>query len=394
MKNVTISRRKKKQSKNNQVVVYQGKGAYNTQTYGSTLSGNNISLFNAAWGGSGEYSLRQNSLYKSGRQVPFMHSANESVMIRHREYICDISASAAFTVQKAIDVNPGLSSSFPFLAAIANNFQEYRFRGLIYEFKSTSATSLVSGTNTAMGSIMMAAQYRADASQFTSKLELLNEMWSVDSVPSQNCILPIECDPRENPMGIQYIRTSTVTAVTDKKFYDLASVTVASVGSQATNVVGELWASYEVELFKPTLASSTGPLAGNAVHFGGGVCTAAAVYGVQFFQRGHGVDFVINSAAGTLTINGHSGQRYFVAICYRSATSADVAQVSLVGGTRIGNWNLDTEDSEEAGAITITNTLSQFIEATASAIVLTTTLAQVGTTNVDVHVIQVEDSYR
>lgn len=217
-----------------------------------TIAGNQFSkIF-----GFGSYSLKSNSVFdaKTQSQVPSVHSSNESVTFRHREYICDVSSSAAF-VQTTYAINPGLSLSFPYLSAVAQNFQEYQFKGLIYEFRSTSANALNS-TNTALGTIMMAAQYRADSTPFTDKQQLLNEMWSIDGKPSESMILPIECSPVENPLRIQYVRGSAVPAGQDQKLYDLAKVTVASYGSQATAVVGELWVSYDVLLRKPQLSSA------------------------------------------------------------------------------------------------------------------------------------------
>lgn len=207
--------------------------------------------------GLGAYKLSSNSLFNcsTGSQVPFMHSKSESVVFRYREYIGDISSSTAFALS-TYAVNPGLSATFPYLSTIAACFQEYKFRGLVYEFKSTGATALVSGTNTAMGTISLVAQYRADAAILTNKQEVLNEMWSADGRTSDSFILPIECAPRENPLSVQYVRTGSYTG--DQKLYDLCTVSVASVGSQAANVVGELWASYEVELFKPALSPTGG----------------------------------------------------------------------------------------------------------------------------------------
>jgi len=208
--------------------------------------------------GSGDYTM-QNTCWNASSQVPIMHSANESVVIKHREYIADISmAGAPFTLQ-TFNINPGLSASFPYLSAIASNFQQYRFKGLVFEFKTTSATALVSGTNTAMGSVMLAVQYRSDAPNFATKTQLLNEMWSVDTVPSTNVVLPVECAPAETVLTHQYIRTGGV-GTGDIKMFDLGLLSVATQGGQSgqNNIVGELWVSYDVELLKPQLSNSTG----------------------------------------------------------------------------------------------------------------------------------------
>jgi len=118
--------------------------------------------------GSGNYTM-QNSCWNAQSQVPIMHSANESVVIKHREYIADVSMVGAAFNLTTYNINPGLSTSFPYLNNVASNFQQYRFKGLVFEFKTTSATALVSGTNTAMGSVMLAVQYRSDAAPFTNK---------------------------------------------------------------------------------------------------------------------------------------------------------------------------------------------------------------------------------
>lgn len=203
--------------------------------------------------GQGAYKIKQNTIYGdmcSG--VPVMHSASESVVFRHREYIADVSSSSTF-VTTSYSVNPGLAATFPFLAAIAQNFQEYEFRGLVFEFKSTSADALNS-TNTALGTIILAAQYRADAPAFVDKQQMLNEMWATDSKPAENNLLPIECDPSENPFKVQYVRAGAITSG-DIKMYDLCNLVVGSYGSQAQAVVGELWCSYDIILRKPLLTS-------------------------------------------------------------------------------------------------------------------------------------------
>jgi len=207
--------------------------------------------------GSGSYSMK-NSLWNASTQVPAVHSTDESIRFHHREYIGDVSMTGPAFSSKTYNVNPGLPATFPYLSSVAGCFQEYSFKGIIFEFKTTSAASITSGTNTAMGSVMMAAQYRSDAPPFTNKLSLLNEMWSVDTVPSASVMLPIECAPVESVMDKQYVRSGPVTG--DIKMFDLCSVTVATQGGQSgqNNIVGELWVSYDVELKKPSLSGSVG----------------------------------------------------------------------------------------------------------------------------------------
>lgn len=206
--------------------------------------------------GSGDYQMSQNSLWTASGQVPFMHSSSESLTLRHREFVFNVSMNGATFTPTTLDINPGLGNLFPYLSRLATNFQEYDFKGLIFEYKSTSSVALTTGTNTAMGKVMMAVQYRSDAAPFISDTQLLNTMWSVDSKPSEAAILPVECAPSENPFKIQYIRED-VTFPGDAKMYDLGQFTIATAGGQTgqTNVIGELWVSYEVELRKPVVTT-------------------------------------------------------------------------------------------------------------------------------------------
>jgi len=261
--------------------------------------------------GSGDYQCTQNSLWGPESQVPFIHSQSETVTMRHREYISDVQVAGAGFAGFTLSVNPGLAVSFPFLSTIAQNFQEYTFKGLVFEYKTTSAQSITSGTNTAMGSVMLAMQYRADAPLFTNKLQLLNEMWSVDTVPSASCVLPIECAPLENPFAIQYVRTGPATG--DIKNFDLGTVTVATQGAQAgqSNVVGELWVSYEVELRKPQLVPTTASDAVGGYFFSSTATSLAPFSGfVETINAGgnfsmSGGQIVSQGASGTFIVVAH-----------------------------------------------------------------------------------------
>jgi len=233
--------------------------------------------------GSGAYKMSQNSLWSTTDQCPVMHSTSETVVLRHREYITDVNSSVTFA-NTEFALNPGLPGTFPFLSTIASNFQEYNFRGLVFEFKSTSADALNS-TNTALGTVAMAVQYRAGASSFTNKQQVLNEMWSADSKPAESFFMPVECSPAECPMDIQYVRTGALGNNDDIKFYDLGKLSLSTVGSQAASVVGELWASYEVALRKPILGGSIGIDIPSALLFRSGV-TGGIPLGTDTLEMG------------------------------------------------------------------------------------------------------------
>lgn len=215
--------------------------------------------------GLGEYKMKRNNLLDmTAHSVPFMHSAKDGVRIRHREFITDVSSSTSFANQ-SFSINPGLSSSFPWLAAIAQNFEEYSFDGLAVEFVSTSADALNS-TNTALGTVIIAAEYNTAQDPYINKQQMENAMWAVSGRPSNSLCMPIECAPHLNPMGNQYVRTASVPSGQDIRLYDLCNVQFATVGSQAAAVIGELWLTYDVVLLKPQLSSGLN-LAGESAHY-------------------------------------------------------------------------------------------------------------------------------
>lgn len=249
--------------------------------------------------GLGAYSIKNNTLVEemiTGRQVPVMHSSDESVIIRHREYIGDISSTTAFT-NNTYYVNPGLASTFPWLSSIACNFEQYKWRGLIFEFKSTSANALNS-TNTALGSISIASEYNVNAQPFVNKAQVLNNMWTCTAKPSETFIHPIECAPQFTATNSLYVRTSVPSGTQDLRLYDLVNIQVVSDGSQATANVGELWASYEIELFKPQVGA--GGLAYNSqgTHYRLSSASTSAFFGTSRTSKGDyiGLTFVGNNS--------------------------------------------------------------------------------------------------
>jgi len=200
--------------------------------------------------GFGAYDIKCNSLMPCA-QVPSMHSSGEMVVIRHRELISEIQSPAGGTIY-TFALNPGMESSFPWLSSVATNFQEYRWLGLVYEFK-TDLTEFV--TSSTAGYNTMATQYRSDQGPFPSRLDMLNTEYVSEARTIDNFFHPIECDPAENPSKIQYVRSGPLPANSDLKTYDLGLLNFSCYQPPVGTVIGQLWATYEVALYKPTPGS-------------------------------------------------------------------------------------------------------------------------------------------
>ena len=300
--------------------------------------------------GLGAYSVQSNTLVDemiTGKQVPVMQSTDDSVVIRHREYICDVNSSINFNNMK-FEVNPGLATTFPWLSTIAQNFEQYKWRGLIFQFKSTSANALNS-VNTALGSVTMASEYNVNAPSFINKQQVLNNMWTTNAKPSESFIHPIECAPSLNPQTMFYVRTvpgvsAVIPPVQDLRLYDLCNLQVVTDGSQAAANVGELWASYEIELLKPQVGY--GGIAGSAqsCHYQLVSASAAAPFGTSRINKG---DFIGLNFESNFIFNmpvGCAGQYLMVITYLGDYTVCGVPAYNVVNGSLVNRWYAGTSN--------------------------------------------------
>jgi len=210
--------------------------------------------------GFGDYKIEGNSLMTGGIDPPTVINTvgKGGVIIRHREYLQDILASTPFDI---IDfpLNPGQIQTFPWLSAIASHFEQYKFRGLLFEFKSLSSDAVLSSaTSSALGSVVMATQYNALSPSFPNKFVMENYEFANSAKPSLSFIHPVECARSDTTVTELYTRTGAAAAGSDLRLYDLGNFSIATVGMQATSgVAGELWCTYEVEFYKPKLENPT-----------------------------------------------------------------------------------------------------------------------------------------
>jgi len=199
--------------------------------------------------GMGDYSVKMNSIVSPSGPPVFAQNGRHDIIVCHREFVSLVSSvGVAFNVN-SYSINP-TSNSFVWLPALASNFELFKFLGIVYEFKATSATA-VSSTNTALGSVILATRYNALTPQFASQMQMEAYEFSTSTVAFTSCIHPVECAPSENALSELY--TDPGFASGDPRFSILGILDVATVGQQASSVVGELWVSYHIQLIRPRL---------------------------------------------------------------------------------------------------------------------------------------------
>lgn len=224
------------------------------------LAGEAIKYFT----GYGDYKVENNALLEGGGNIdampPIVNKSTSGTTFRRSEYICDIITHAtpgSFKIQ-SFSVNPGLESTFEWLSQVAANYEEYVMEGIYFEFRSMSADALNS-TNTALGQVIMAAQYNAALPSFVNKQQMENYEGGMSSKPSISSRFFLECAKNQTILDDLYIRNGAVPSGQDQRLYDIANFQIATNGFQAANVnIGELHVCYQIGLRKPKLYAALG----------------------------------------------------------------------------------------------------------------------------------------
>lgn len=202
-----------------------------------------------------------NSLMKGSNMSAYSSFGGDhaSCIIEHREFIGDIATGTIaagnfpFSIG-VIELNPGLIASFPWLAQIAANYEEWCALGLVMEFVSTTSPY---NSESAMGELIFTSQDNAVAPPYTTRSQLFNSEMSVAARLDKNLMYGIEC---KNPAVPWYMVRSSATSTPinlcdPAKFY--YSTAVASTFPQ-NSTIGQLWVTYRIALRGPILKSAAG----------------------------------------------------------------------------------------------------------------------------------------
>lgn len=281
--------------------------------------------------GCGDYVVNDmpvaNSLIKgpqSRNAYPTFGNNGQSTRIQHREFLFDLSqgATAGVFTNTTLPINPGLIASFPYLAPIAANFEEYRINGLVFEFISTTSPYLAGG---AMGSVIMSMQYNPLTPAFTSKVQMENSDFAISARPDQTMIYGVEC--ALNTQNMYLVRMGLPTAPLTSTDLGLMQFAVQSPIA-ANTVIGEIWVSYDIELMRPK-AQTWAP---GYAHLSGALTAAAgAAAPLTTVQASmgtlSGISIVSTATAGTYTVQlpalpTNTGLAVSTVLRYAGATAA------------------------------------------------------------------------
>jgi hypothetical protein len=179
-------------------------------------------------------------------------AADNAVLITHSELISDVRLMDVdtFTFPQTLAkyyVNPGMGRTFPWLSNIAANFGFYRFRGVRFEFISSSPTSVG-------GEVEIVFDPDASNAAPISKSSLMNFKTSARGPPYQKLSLsvPQSVSSAQGRNGRRPVRSAESGFASDVlPIYDAGSLYFRAVGPEPLTTCGELWVHYEVELYNP-----------------------------------------------------------------------------------------------------------------------------------------------
>lgn len=187
--------------------------------------------------------------------VPDMHSAQDAgVRICHKEFVANVYSSTTFSVN-TYSINPGDSTTFPWLASQARGYQKYEFKGLAFCYKKLSANALNS-TNTALGEVIGATEYSMHTPSPTDKQYVLNLCGARAAAPSESNVYPVECNARDRITKNLLVRSGSTDG--DLQLFDAGKFYIATDGSQASAKVGELYVCYDIIMRQPVLPPAMG----------------------------------------------------------------------------------------------------------------------------------------
>lgn len=184
---------------------------------------------------------------KTRSNAPVVRSTRQGFIVRHREYLQDISSIDSNFRNNALAVNPGVASSFPWLSAIAGRYEFYVFRRLHYVYEPICPT-------TTPGSVMMAIDYDAADSPPATKTAFMSYRSAVRTAPWDRIRFDALRSDLHKFAEQRYIRLAAAPTGTDIKTYDIGNLYFATQSTPASpTTLGELYVEYDVAFYTPQL---------------------------------------------------------------------------------------------------------------------------------------------
>ncbi len=202
--------------------------------------------------GTGDYILND-IVHQRGTAGKLKRGVSSNV-ISNCEYVRDIvSTGSSSFLQTVSPIHPTEGTLFPWLVNVSKLYTKYRFKQLVFEFRSMSSEY---SSAIGLGTIVMAPQYNIDAPLFQTKQQMEAATHAVSFKPSNSAMMGVECAAVDNNVKWYNVRNRDEIPITN--FTDPGRFCLALSGIPTTvlsgTTLGELWVHYTIELIEPILA--------------------------------------------------------------------------------------------------------------------------------------------
>jgi hypothetical protein len=248
----------------------------------------------------------------------------------HREYIADVTGSGSttgFFVQQALVINPGQAGTFPWLSAVAQRYESYRFRKLRFCYETEAPTSQG-------GSIVLSVDYDAIDAPPVSKQQAMAYESAVRSPPWADCCHD-SMAKNLNKQKSYFVRPGALPAGGTLTQYDVGNMFVCLQNVTESVVCGELYVEYDVDLITPVFEGGTSTGSAYLYNATGTGATTAELFGTGAVNAG---TYTISAANDVVTVAGLVvGQEYYGSFWTKATTAATPSVGTFVGATAVTN---------------------------------------------------------
>lgn len=174
---------------------------------------------------------------------PRITRGNRCMTVSHRELVVtSIAGSTTFTVQKFLQINPGLATTFPWLAPQAQQWEQYACRKLVAWYVPIAPSSTA-------GDILLSPNYDASDPKPTTETQAGNNWGTITDSCWQPFSLVLDAKAMMALGPRRFVRPCAVAG--DVKTFDVATISVCSNNETGTSAVGKLYLEYIFDFFIP-----------------------------------------------------------------------------------------------------------------------------------------------
>jgi hypothetical protein len=181
---------------------------------------------------------------------PSIRSSSKCATVTHTEYFASVTSASTSYAVVSYPVNPGVGSIFPWLSQVAQRYQTYKFRSLVFNYHTRAATSQV-------GTVGLVFDFSATDPAPSSQMLALSYRDKVADSPWKEMNFRLDLAQGDH-LASRFIRSGLPTGSYDLKTMDLGNLHVFTDGVAASDNLGLLEVTYVVELYTPQMVFGVG----------------------------------------------------------------------------------------------------------------------------------------